>query len=70
MSQTVDPALLLLLPSQSGGAICTFHSDLICSLLGEALAGLNVCVQWLPHDVHFIQTLAESIIGVIVQQII
>ena len=44
------------------GAICVFYHGLVHGLLGETLAGLHVFVQWLSHDVHFIQTLTASII--------
>ena len=46
--------------------LSTLSAVTLCSLLGEALAGLHVFAQWLPCDVHFIQTLAASIIGIIV----
>ena len=46
--------------------VSVFCGGLVCGLLGEALAGLHVFVQQLSCDEHFIQTLAASIIGVIV----
>ena len=42
-----------------------FCSDHVHSLIGKALAGLHVFGQQLLYDVHLIQALATSIIGVV-----